>query len=107
MNKLKRLFNRIDTLPWLAQHESSSWVTIDKNTWKDFMYNYVDPAREFANEQPGYPAAIWNSDAVSADELKYVINQFVWVNGNPKLTLEEAEEISVKIFNLMTNGITR
>lgn len=38
-----RLINRIDTLPWTA---TDGWVSLPETVWKEFMTQYVDPARQ-------------------------------------------------------------
>lgn len=35
------------------------------------------------------------------ETLKLEINNLIWMNGNGKMTLEEAEELAVKIFKLI------
>jgi len=44
------------------------------------------------------------SEPMGNDEeetLKLEINNLIWMNGNGKMTLEEAEELAVKIFKLI------
>ena len=44
----------------------------------------------------------WEQSIESGD-LKQAINQFIWLNANPKWSVGRAENIAVKIFGLLTS----